>query len=89
MHDLQKQIKELLDAVEKAWNEGRFSEKEDKLKSLTTQLEDPDIWNDNLHAQEISKQHAKLQAQIAPWIDLRSEISDLKELAEMDDEGLK
>jgi peptide chain release factor 2 len=42
-----------------------------------------------LQAQDFSKQQAKLSAAVQPWVDLRSQISDLRELAELDDESLK
>lgn len=89
MQEVVKKIKALQDNFEAAWNEAGFSLREDKLTELTKQLEDPTIWQDNLKAQEISKQQSKLEAQITPWIDLRSQILDLRELAELEDESLR
>lgn len=89
MHDLQKQIAQLQANLETAWDTAEFSERADKLADLTKQLEDPDIWQDNLKAQEVSKQQAKFQAQLAPWVELRAQILELRELAELDDESLE
>lgn len=89
MHELKKQITELVNAIKKAWDEAGFSDLEDKLAQLNQKLEDPDIWKDNLRAQEVSKQQSKLETQITPWADLRAQSSDLSELAELDDESLK
>ena len=89
MQDLLKKITELQGSVQKAWDEAGFSEREEKLVELTRQLEDPAIWQDNLKAQEISKQQAKLSAQVGPWGELRAQILDLRELAALDDESLR
>ncbi len=89
MQDVLKKIVALEGDVQTAWDEAGFSEREEKLAELTRQLEDPAIWQNNLKAQEISKQQAKLAAQVAPWAELRSQISDLRELVELEDESLK
>ena len=89
MHELEKQINELSAKLQIAWLDAGFEARELKLSELSKQLEDQDIWKDNLRAQEVSKQHAKLQGQLEPWQNLRSQISDLKELAMLKDESLK
>ncbi|MFO0970812.1 MAG: peptide chain release factor 2 [Candidatus Saccharimonadales bacterium] len=89
MQELKKQITNLQSEFEAAWQEAGLAEKVEKLSSLTKQLEDPDVWKDNLQAQDFSKQQAKLSAAVQPWADLRSQISDLRELAELDDVSLK
>jgi peptide chain release factor 2 len=89
MQDLLKKITELQGSVQKAWDEAGFSEREERLAELTKQLEDPAIWQDNLKAQEISKQQAKLSAQVGPWGELRAQVLDLRELAALDDESLR
>lgn len=89
MQELLKKVMELQGGVKKAWDEAGFSAREEKLADLTKQLEDPEIWQDNLRAQEVSKQQAKLSAQLMPWIELRSQISDLRELADLNDESIK
>ncbi len=89
MQELIKKISALKDEIQKAWDEAGFDEREVKLSELNTKLEDPDIWLDNLKAQEISKQQAKLSTQLEPWINLKAKILELRELADMDDESLK
>ncbi len=89
MQELLKKITALQDIFQKAWDEAGFSEREEKLAELTTQLPDPQIWQDNLKAQEVSKQQAKLSAQLTPWNDLRAQILEMKELASMQDDSLK
>ena len=89
MQEFLKDIKELLSQFEKAWVDGGFSEKEIKLSELTVQMEDPDIWKDNLRAQEISKQQSKLQTAVEPWQSIKKRLDECLELAELDDESLK
>jgi len=89
MHEEIKQIDELQTKLEEAWSEHDFASKEAKLVELNKELEDPDVWKDSAKGQEFSKKQAKLQAQIAPWQDLRSQILDLKDLAELGDDSLK
>lgn len=89
MQEIVKKSDELLAQVDQAWEEAGFSEKSDKLGELNKQLEDPNIWQDNLKAQDVSKQQAKLSSQLEPWLNLKSKLNEIKELAELDDESLK
>lgn len=89
MQDVLKQISLLDDRLEYAWGEAGFDDKSRKLIELTKELEDPDIWQDNLHAQEVSKQQAKLATQLEPWQDLRKSLAEMKELAELVDDSLR
>lgn len=89
MQDLLKQIEDLIGKLDASWLEAGFDDKSRKLETLTKELEDPDIWQDNLHAQEVSKQQAKLSAQLGPWQDLRKALEDLQELTELGDDSLR
>ncbi|MCA9309482.1 peptide chain release factor 2 [Candidatus Saccharibacteria bacterium] len=89
MQEIQKKIAELSTAVQAVWDEHDFTTKSESLNSLNQQLEDPGIWSDNLHAQDVSKQQSKLQTQVKPWADLRTQIAELQELAETGDESLQ
>jgi len=88
---MDQQIKSILgisDQLNDIWETNDFAQKQAKLDSLTDRLQDPEIWKDNIKAQEVSKQQSKLKTQLEPWLDLRSQISDLKQLAETGDEEL-
>lgn len=89
MQDLEKQITQLLSEVDAAIKTADIPNKEKKLAELNKQLEDPDIWKDNLRAQETSKQQAKLAATVQPWSNIKYQISDIKELVELADDTLK
>ncbi len=89
MQELLKTIQILQKQLEEAWVKASFDEKILQLADLTKQLEDPAIWQDNLHAQELSKAQAKLQAIVQPWQDLKVKLKDIKELADTGDESLQ
>lgn len=89
MQDLLKKITELQNSIQESWDKADFDVRESKLAELNQQLEDPNIWNDNLKAQELNKQQSKLSNQLSPWQDLRSQISDLKELADLKDNSIQ
>ncbi len=83
-----KSILEISDQLNDIWETNDFAQKQAKLDSLTDRLQDPEIWKDNIKAQEVSKNQSKLKTQLEPWLYLRSQISDLKQLAETGDEEL-
>lgn len=89
MNELTKQIVMKLQEVEALWGEHNLFSRQTRLEELNKQLENPEIWKDNLNAQEISKQQAKLAASIQPWIELKAQLTELKELIELDDKTLE
>lgn len=48
----------------------------------------PDFWQDNQRAQTLTRQEAKLQALLNPWLKLQHEVDDLRELAASGDDTL-
>lgn len=89
MQDILKQLSERQLQLDTVWQEHSFSNLEDKLQTLNKDLEDPDLWQDNLRAQDVSKQHAKLLAKLSPWLTVKAQLADLTELAKLDDESLR
>ncbi len=89
MHEVSKQLADVTNQFIKAWDEGDFAVREEKLIDLTAQLEDPKIWDDNRRAQDLSKQQAKLQSAVGPWVEVRGKLSELTELAALGDESLQ
>lgn len=89
MSELMKQCDELFSLVDVAYSENNFSQKEQKLELVSRQLEEPDVWQNNLRAQELSKQQSKLTSTLQPWSDLKNQLSELKDLAQLDDETLR
>jgi peptide chain release factor 2 len=62
--------------------------KSDRLISLRAKMAEPDFWQDNRRAQDVSKQEADLARRIEPWLKLKALAEDLRELAELGDESM-
>ncbi|HLZ15292.1 MAG TPA: peptide chain release factor 2 [Candidatus Saccharimonadales bacterium] len=56
---------------------------------LDAQVSAPDFWQDAAHAQEVSKQQAKLERRVQPWEQLQEDLQDIIELAELGDAHLQ
>lgn len=67
----------------------RLQELEAELAQIAEEIESPDFWSDNRHAQSVMKRQAKLLARVEPWQQLRSGLADLAELAALNDESLQ
>ena len=59
-----------------------------EVDELYKQMQKPDFWNDNEKAQAISKHHSSLEKRYAFWSELKDKISELFELAELEDASL-
>ncbi len=57
--------------------------------SLATALADPAVWRDNMHAQNLAKQQAKLEATVTPWQQLTARLSEIVELCTLGDDALQ
>jgi peptide chain release factor 2 len=60
----------------------------EKLAAAEKQLADPSIWNDSPNAQKISKEAASLNNQIQPWLELKNQLDETRELASLGDDSL-
>lgn len=88
MEPIAKRAHELLNEVTGLWQSLSMDTKIHDLNTLDRQLADPNVWQDNLKAQELSKQQAKLQATVQPWQTLKTKVEELQELATLGDESL-
>lgn len=52
-----------------------------RLEELEKQLAEPDLWNDNVKAQKVSKEAADLSSMVQPWVEMKNQLDDLVELA--------
>lgn len=66
-----------------------ISDSQKQLAELQKQAEAADFWVDNIAAQVNMKQQAKLEAKIAPWLDIEHDINDILELSGLKDMGIK
>jgi peptide chain release factor 2 len=62
-----------------------LSEHEEELAALQTKSQQLDFWQDNLKAQEVMRQIAKLDARITPWLQLKKNVDDGIELLRLGD----
>ncbi len=61
-----------------------IEEKRKKIKALENEMQSDGFWNDNLRAQNISKEVANLSDQISFWDNILFDLNNLKEIAEAD-----
>lgn len=60
-----------------------------ELKELQEQSLAPDFWSDNLRAQAVSKRISELDGRVTPWLTLKSNLQDIAELSNTDDQTLE
>ena len=89
MEKLRQQLKALDAQCNQAWQKLRGDELSREQEALQDQMAQSDFWQDNQRAQSLTKQEAKLEAQLSPWLKLQHEIADLRELAAADDDSLQ
>ena len=89
MSELSKQIKGLLAKVDDTWSLLDLDTKLADLSKINSQLADPDVWQDNLRAQDLSKSQAKLIGATEPWQKLKKSLQDIVEMSELDDSELE
>ncbi len=88
MQPLKKRVSQLENEINIAYAQLEIDERLQHAQRLEKELSHPEIWNDSTKAQDKSKQLADLRAIIEPWQALRYQISDLKELIDLNDESL-
>ncbi len=81
MQDVHNQAAALLQEVTAATERMQISQLTSRLHDLQRQSQQPDFWQDTLRAQNVSKEIAKLEGRVAPWLALQSSISDVVELS--------
>jgi peptide chain release factor 2 len=89
MEKLQQRLQTLKSQCDQAWQKLRGDELNREQETLREQMTRPDFWQDNQRAQTFTKQEAKLEAQLSPWVKLRHEVAELEELAAAGDSSLQ
>jgi peptide chain release factor 2 len=77
--------KDITDAVQRIG----LIDLEKELVELRLQSQDPNLWSDNLHAQEIMKQISRLESRVQPWREIEKSVFDILEIAELGGDGLE
>lgn len=59
------------------------------LEALQKMSEDPNLWDDSSHAQQIMKRLAEVKEELESWDRLTTRVQDLLDLAQLEDESLR
>lgn len=88
MDKLRQQLSSLAAQLDAAWQKLHGNELSREQVALQEQMEQPDFWQNNQRAQLLTKQEAKLQALLQPWLTLQHDLDDLRQLMDSDDASL-
>lgn len=80
-------ISKLKERLQKVWHLIRIDEKRIELINLQQQMAHPDFWTDQERAKNLSQQSSDLESEIQDWEQIKRDIHDLQELAELDSES--
>lgn len=82
-------LKNLRSDLEKSWQKINLDQKIKQQKQLETEVAEPEIWLNPENAKSKNEELSHLQDETEPWILLRSQIADISELIELNDDSLK
>ncbi|HEU0266349.1 MAG TPA: peptide chain release factor 2 [Candidatus Saccharimonadaceae bacterium] len=88
MQPIKKHLLDLQESLDPAFEKLAITAKQQQITKLESDLADAEIWHTPEIAREKSKQLAALQATVAPWLELKRQLSELMELAELGDESI-
>ena len=88
MDKIRQRLNTLSAQLDAAWQKLRGDELSREQNALQEQMAAPDFWQDNQRAQALTRQEAKLQALLGPWLKLQHDLDDLHELAASGDSSL-
>ncbi len=89
MQELSKRLGELEGEFLRAYEKLGIKKRLEELRSLETEVAEPEIWNNVKLATEKTQAVARLTEETQDWVLLDTQIKDLKELLELADESLK
>ena len=88
MDELKKQLDTLASNLADSWSKLGIDKKLESLKSLEQEIAKPELWNNPENAKQKNEDFAHLNAEVEPWIVLKTQIEDLKELIDLGGEEL-
>lgn len=88
MEDLQNEFENLNAEVEDAMHRLKIESLDRQKQKLQEEMAAPDFWSDSQLAQEKSKQHARLESKVGPWVSLHKKIQDNLQLVQSHDDEL-
>ena len=84
MNELKEQLLELKDRFDRAWEVIDMARKKAELLDLQGTMSDPDFWQDQKRAKQVSQTAADLEKEIKQWEKMHHDIVDTLEILEMD-----
>lgn len=88
MEQIQQAVARLGEQLVRALTKIAFAKHQATLHALQKQMQQPDFWQDTTKAQQVTRDHAKLNAQLTPWIQLQHQLGEAQELIKTDDQSL-
>ena len=89
MQDVEKRLKGLEGEFLKSYEKLKIADKLQQVAELEREVAEPEIWKDVKLATEKNQQLAKMTDETQPWELLKTQISDLGELIQIADDGMK
>ena len=88
MDAAKKQISQYQKVLQELRDQARIPQLEQELSSLDEKMAQPDFWSDAKEAADIAKKQSQLTTRLAPWNELKAELSDMGELLALNDESV-
>ncbi len=88
MQPLIKKINELKSLVDESYLKLNIDEKLGNIAVLEGEMAVPEVWNDPSSAQDMSKKLSATTKSVEPWVTLKAQVGDMRDLIEMGDESL-
>ncbi len=85
MHDVVKNLEELKEKLAQLRGLLKLDEKQEEIKALNIQVQEPGFWDNQEEATKISKRLSDLQEEQNTWNSLNKEVADILEMAQMDE----
>ena len=89
MQEFIEQINDLASKIKTLKSQVNLEAKQGELKSLSGEMNEPDFWQDQTRAKNISQRVAELNEEINTWQKIKKEVVDLVALAKEDEADQK
>ncbi|MDN5275972.1 MAG: prfB [Candidatus Saccharibacteria bacterium] len=83
-----KRLNDLEEQITTAFSHLHIDTKQEEIRRLEADLAVPEVWNNPDRAQDMSRQLAGLNKSVEPWLTLRAQTTDMKELLEIGDDSM-
>ncbi len=88
MQDLKKKIEQLKSQLDQALSKVNFAENSAEFTKLQKESLDPSFWENSEKASQHMQEQSRLENLINPWVELSKAVTELQEMAELNDESL-